>query len=710
MATIPTQGVLPNSPLTALQAPAGSADAFGGASARGLSQLAAAGQQTADVFAKNALVAQDEQNTIDFNQADTEYAKAIQNLGFGPDGYFAKEGQAAVDGYGNVIDQAGKLKDQVLAKAPNDRVRQMLARALDQRELGFQDGAARFVTEKRKDLLISTAEARKDQAGEDAADNWNNEAKFRESLQVAVSEAQNLADIKGMSPEARAVFVRDTVSQITSMRLERMAQTDPGSVLSYINSDAGKAALNAKDTEGLLRFATAQQEHFEAQARQAQNEAEAAQAKAQNALLIQKQNDIAQLTIDLNNAQNAGDIAGIQKAKDGLYAIGGQIGMRYVDAPIRGADDALAKVSAANVEHSRIIEGIASGGLDPTDEKNKKGVDQVFVQDILPTLTGTPAQQASQIASFVFKSGVVPPALASSVTGSLTSGGPSSKLASAQIYGAIRSVNPELANQFPADTRRMADLILTAQEHGAEDPVKWASDMLQGTPTERDAREKSFSQAMNESDPSGLKKWTESQKVDGAPLSYEAQQDLTDLVKRELIAGMPLDRAQAQALQLIQGKYGATQVATKPGYFSNYTDVMAYPPEKFYGLPSMSQSENASWMRDQLEADVGKVLAGGLAGDESLSGRLALMRDPTTTRSDGLPTYVVSLKGQDGVWRPLIGGDGNPMAWHPDWETSPANQRRLDEQKRKIELLDKVRKEGAGALFDEQTTFVKKGQ
>lgn len=708
MAGIPLlASVLPNSPGSAMQTGAGSSEAFGGAEARGLAVVGQALGQTGEMFYRQGLAAQDEYNQAAENELDTSYAKLISKLGYDPtDGYFGKSKMNAVDAYQTTYDAAAKAREAFLKDAPNDRVRAAFERVSNTRLQGFQESMSRHATGERKAWLVETAQARIDQAAEDAADNWNDPVKFQQNLALAQSEASRLADINGMGPEATAQLQQSVTSSVYSAQLERMASSNPGAVLAFVNSDQGKAALTTKDASALFRTATAEANRRESEARQAATDARIAASEAKQAEMAKYGNDIAMLGIKLNDAKNRGDLAGVMAAEKQAYAIGGAIGMDKVDHIIIGADDARAKVELVQAENERMTIAFNAGALDPNQEANKKGINNIFVSNYLPQINAMPPnQQAWAVAAFSAQGGIVPPVMVSEISGKLSSGSADKKLQAAEMYGAIKAANPALAEQFSADDRRAAELILTAKEYGNQDPAGYALERMQVTPADRAAREDGWSRLMQENNTSGLKDWAKSQEIDGVPLNDEQQASLERLARDEYIAGLPLDKAQAEALRMLQGKWGVTGVATAPGGYFSFGSreqvPMAYPPEKFYGMPTMTPQQNADWQREQLLADTNALLVeSGAVGTEPIDDRVSLMRDPARTRPDGKPVYIIMLKGADGQDYPVRDRNGKVAPWTPDWGASPEAKRRNEDLMKGVDDARATRADPYGAARD----------
>jgi len=141
-------------------------------------------------------------------------------------------------------------------------------------------------------------------------------------------------------------------------------------------------------------------------------------------------------------------------------------------------------------------------------------------------------------------------------------------------------------------------------------------------------------------------------------------------------------QAQAQAIERLKGKYGASDTGSAPV-------LMAYPPESI--LPAIAGSTR--WMDDQLgelvEATMPDADRYFVISDENTAGAVERQRNGQI----GPVPYQIGVFDQDGVFNILSGPDGGPLyvAFDPVKAAKDADQRIIDNTNRLI--ADEVARE-----------------
>jgi hypothetical protein len=126
-----------------------------------------------------------------------------------------------------------------------------------------------------------------------------------------------------------------------------------------------------------------------------------------------------------------------------------------------------------------------------------------------------------------------------------------------------------------------------------------------------------------------------------------------------------LEAARRTALDQVNRVYGESRV-------NGQVEMMRYAPERFFGSPNLSVSDNARWIREQL-TDV--IKQNGLdAGIDTNTLRLT----PYGMATNGRPQYGLTYTGEDGVTRALVGTNNMPKMYQPDWATSAEARRQTE--------------------------------
>lgn len=360
---------------------------------------------------------------------------------------------------------------------------------------------------------------------------------------------------------------------------------------------------------------------------------------------------------------------------------------------------AVAKVSAA---------GAGGAPLDPKSKDDRAGLN--FHYDAVSK--AWPAEEVvDRGLAYSAQYGMVPTALQARIRGGLHSGRPELAIEAARTVNRLRNANPQLVGEIGDENDlRLANLISTYDGAGSapERALQLAVDGLKVPKAERDARADDFDAQRGKTaverhtaDTAWLLKqndtWGRDPNVD--PLM---RSEFVSVAKAEFEKTGNIEASRRMALDNINRVWGRSSVGGSLRYMKD-------APEKFYGAPALSQTENAAWMNEQLAADVAK---GALVdpGNPITPDRIKLLVDPTRAQG-GSPVYQVWLAAPDGSWQQVIKPDGNPIAWKPDWATSADFKRRQDEKQRMIDVArglrspapaeEKFRGTDAGRLLEE---------
>lgn len=195
--------------------------------------------QTGDVANQHALAFQELNNETAAKDADNAYQTKLRGLGFGAEGkpgFFATAGQAAFDGSVPTIDEADKIKNEILDGLPNEAARFAAKRSLDARYNSFSESVASHGAQGRKEWMLSTSQARQANAVANAADYYNDPAKINLNIAVAKGEAISQGELLGHSAEQNMLEQRKVESDIHTAVIDRMMTDNPLDAQKYYAS------------------------------------------------------------------------------------------------------------------------------------------------------------------------------------------------------------------------------------------------------------------------------------------------------------------------------------------------------------------------------------------------------------------------------------------------------------------------------------------
>lgn len=145
-----------------------------------------------------------EDNETEAKALDTEFANFGRDVINGTDGdpstgYLSKQGKNALEAYGATRDALIKKREELIGKASNDRVRNLLAQTFDRRIMSFRDTMDGHARQQRAAHMKATSELRIDSLAKDMADSWADPTKHAEYLAGLKGEAVSLAEVHGIT-------------------------------------------------------------------------------------------------------------------------------------------------------------------------------------------------------------------------------------------------------------------------------------------------------------------------------------------------------------------------------------------------------------------------------------------------------------------------------------------------------------------------------
>lgn len=177
-----------------------SADAFGAGVYQAQGNMAKAIGNVGDDLYKAALLKQADDNEREAKMLDAEFAKAKRELFYGQAGFYNQQGQNAIDARPAVDAKLEKLKSDVLSKAKSDRVRELFDQQATIRIQGELEAADRYTERERTVANNTAAEARINEAINDASASFNDSKAVAQSEAIIMAEITQQAEANGWDP------------------------------------------------------------------------------------------------------------------------------------------------------------------------------------------------------------------------------------------------------------------------------------------------------------------------------------------------------------------------------------------------------------------------------------------------------------------------------------------------------------------------------
>lgn len=347
----------------------------------------------------------------------------------------------------------------------------------------------------------------------------------------------------------------------------------------------------------------------------------------------------------------------------------------------------------AVAELGRVGAAIEGNGvaMDPRSDRDRKAVDAHFAATSAAWRNIPEAEKLDRTIAYAAQPGVgvLPSPVKAQVRGWLRAGTPEQKVAASDLVAKIRTANPQLLNDLSGEDLSMGNLVWDYTSSGVrpEEAVRLAEEAMRAPKAERDARGEQYAELAKKAPAADYL----TRELNGSwlyralpgpnpQLPPEMVDEYDRLARAEYQRHGNWDAARKTATDNLRRVWGVSTMGDGPRW-------MKGAPETFYGLPSMGQSDNAKWMREQLVADMNA--SGGMFDPSAgpLEKRAIVVPDPygRTDKDTGLLVYSIVLKSPDGRLNPVLGHDGRPLPWRPDWNSSPEAKRREAERTRKMD-------------------------
>jgi len=620
-----------------------------GGEAEALQRSGQALESTGEIFRK----AQDQIDILQAEDAANRYQRELDEQAVGKDGYTSLLSGAVVNR--NVVAdysaRIGGKRGEIVKSLGTDAARRAFARRADFLEVKFNKGLLDHIGDQARAFSADTTTGTVDLETANAIENWQDQGARAAAMVRMFTTVDRHAELAGWSPERIAATKNKietgvhlgVVDHLLAVRMEPQASA-------YFEAHRGridpKAATHIERGLGVAR---------DQQAREAEAE---------------RKRVAAEISSDVEIGVRRGQFGyrEIEQAyQSGILTPEKRVTLTtHLDTERKKAAEKAAAERDAIGRVQLSVDG--RGYLDFRSEKDRKAHDLYFSKVFLPSLGKAGLSDDEKTQAFVDFSagtGIVPKPLKEQIRGALRAGTPEAKAGMADLLDRLKTANPQILNDFANEDIALANTIGTYVRSGVapKDAVALAEKNLSVPGPEREARRVRYAA---EKAPTKNLKWLNDQGSGFRWFEPNMPAKLPDalvgeferLIHEEFTRSGELDSARKSAFDHLRSVWGVTRTGKQPAW-------MKYAPETLYKVPG---DDDGSWIREQLTADVTKnALFGGKP-------ELSLAADSYTAREDR-PSWVV-LNKRDGVLEPLLGSDGKPLRFRPDFGTSPAGERR----------------------------------
>jgi hypothetical protein len=381
------------------------------------------------------------------------------------------------------------------------------------------------------------------------------------------------------------------------------------------------------------------------------------------------------------------------------------LGADALDGYYDKTDSAIKKAEEEAAENS-YIEQVISGNalLDPADPKTRKAVDKSFVNSgVFEGFTKGDAASVQETIDLVDRTSIIPESAQKVMRGYISNGTPEQKQQAYSFIGAIQEIKPAALTGpagFAEKEIKDAAAYNALIRAGATPKTAAESITISNDPINKDIRE------MRQKQASDILKNLETSAVTdeygskllgysflspsymGAENEARIFADYKAIYEDNYVKYGNADAAHSAALAAVKINAGETRI-------TGDKQLMQFPPERHYGLPDLTDEENAKWMREEIKQD---LQARGFNGDLDKVSLVPSVNSKARIDQGLKPQYhVFAETEQDGFpFIDLVRGDDNmpvtiefnPNATLEKIKTEKAQQKTITQAQRAVRVVN----------------------
>lgn len=205
-----------------------------------------------------AIDAQNEANTTVAKDIDAHATAAISDALYHPEtGFMGKQGKDVIAGHDEAIQNVKKVRQDALDSVQNPAVRQMLAPVLDARMQHAFEAINRHSGEETKRYQSQTSDARALVNLQDAAQNYQDDNRFAQALEVTREETESLAKLHGWDEATAKLQATKYQDAGFKMRYEAWRIQDPVGAFANFQKNAEQMSPLVREQIGTHLFSAA---------------------------------------------------------------------------------------------------------------------------------------------------------------------------------------------------------------------------------------------------------------------------------------------------------------------------------------------------------------------------------------------------------------------------------------------------------------------
>lgn len=429
--------------------------------------------------------------------------------------------------------------------------------------------------------------------------------------------------------------------------------------------------------------------------------------------------DKARVTADAEVAVSRGQLSQVQ-----INALRPKIGDNNWSRLTKQNDTRLEK-QREDIANANLYAAVARGDApyDPYDRKMTTAMDSHYNTNIAPKIAENPQTAVSETLDYIDRTGHFPKSLQSGIRTAVMMGEATDQIVAVEMAAEVKRTSPAAFDKLPKDVRDIVSRSQDLMNAGipAEAALLRARAALFPESSVVQARQKALT-------PSVVKKGA----VDTIAMMEEQFGSLANEEMRVMARTLWQDEYVRMGPDLgieavNKGAAEALQRMFAPSELGNTGSFMKFAPEKQYGIPGMSDKQNAKWMREQFQAEVHNLTRAELPDlpteqflnvetgqsetrqkeigvkDNPVAASSFLVPDPDAVRDPQGPSYIVMVDPEaTGRPYPLMIGDA-PYRYRPDYETSPTGLKQAKRARLKAEKeLTKARLRRANLATPEE--------